>query len=394
MAQISDAEALLSISDGNERLSLLSLADDLMLHVFHLITCSKTLYRAARVCKRWNQLVDRALHLFQHAFLSVSPTTIVDALKLAPPNERILIVRGSKLTGPLIMTHALHIKAEEDVILRGQLLLRSSVHDACHGGIVEGLKIEHFMESAVVVSGGQVTTKPRWELRNCEITSSRKRSRSSTAIQIFPGGHLSLVGVSIDSAVHAVCVDGTPGRLSAVDCTFTNTKEAIVTRGGGRLSVEDSTFRSNNTAFLLDEHVIGVSRRNLVADGSMFGKFLRPAGFRCHSNTYASPDENADEDEVDDVSCETCGLHTWMEGNWLLLCDKCDKAFHTRCLAPPHFTEVPRGNWYCPNCAGDAMAVELDEVEVEADIGVVADGVEYHSIDGFIISAQAAPSAV
>lgn len=57
-------------------------------------------------------------------------------------------------------------------------------------------------------------------------------------------------------------------------------------------------------------------RNTLLGDGSMFGRFARPAGFRCHSNTYASPGEDADEeDEEDEVACAVCGVDTWIEGN-------------------------------------------------------------------------------
>ena len=47
--------------------------------------------------------------------------------------------------------------------------------------------------------------------------------------------------------------------------------------------------------------------------------------------------------------CEACGLETWAEGNWLLLCDNCPKAYHTRCLPTP-LEAVPEGEWLCPTC--------------------------------------------
>ena len=36
-------------------------------------------------------------------------------------------------------------------------------------------------------------------------------------------------------------------------------------------------------------------------------------------------------------TCEVCSIGTWIEGNWLLLCDGpgCDKAVHTQCLDVP-----------------------------------------------------------
>ena len=48
-------------------------------------------------------------------------------------------------------------------------------------------------------------------------------------------------------------------------------------------------------------------------------------------------------------ACEACGVATWLPGNWLLLCDACPKAYHTRCLAAP-LEAVPEGDWLCPCC--------------------------------------------
>ena len=56
----------------------------------------------------------------------------------------------------------------------------------------------------------------------------------------------------------------------------------------------------------------------------------------------------------DEERCAACGIGTWTEGNWLLLCDGpgCDKAYHTLCLSPP-LSSVPDDEWLCPSCAGD-----------------------------------------
>ena len=46
-----------------------------------------------------------------------------------------------------------------------------------------------------------------------------------------------------------------------------------------------------------------------------------------------------------------CGDASWIEGNWLLLCDGpgCEKAYHTMCLRPT-LDAVPEGDWLCPSC--------------------------------------------
>ena len=39
----------------------------------------------------------------------------------------------------------------------------------------------------------------------------------------------------------------------------------------------------------------------------------------------------------------------WVDGNELLLCDGCPRAYHLRCLDPP-LESVPVDDWICPSC--------------------------------------------
>lgn len=48
------------------------------------------------------------------------------------------------------------------------------------------------------------------------------------------------------------------------------------------------------------------------------------------------------------VSCEQCGSGD--REDELLLCDKCDKGFHMKCLRPI-VARVPIGSWLCPECS-------------------------------------------
>ena len=50
---------------------------------------------------------------------------------------------------------------------------------------------------------------------------------------------------------------------------------------------------------------------------------------------------------VDELSCEIC-RHTAHEAE-MLLCDHCNRGYHTFCLDPPLF-EIPRTAWFCSNC--------------------------------------------
>lgn len=51
--------------------------------------------------------------------------------------------------------------------------------------------------------------------------------------------------------------------------------------------------------------------------------------------------------------CEECGKGDAAEE--MLLCDKCDRGFHTFCLSPILVT-VPPGDWICPHCSQSTTA--------------------------------------
>ncbi|RZC07643.1 putative Histone-lysine N-methyltransferase ATXR5 isoform B [Glycine soja] len=50
-----------------------------------------------------------------------------------------------------------------------------------------------------------------------------------------------------------------------------------------------------------------------------------------------------------DLLCDQCGSGELPEE--LLLCDKCDKGFHMKCVRPI-VVRIPIGSWLCPNCQG------------------------------------------
>jgi len=43
-------------------------------------------------------------------------------------------------------------------------------------------------------------------------------------------------------------------------------------------------------------------------------------------------------------------------GEMLLLCDRCNYAYHMRCLKPPLAT-VPEGEWFCPECVDEKKSI-------------------------------------
>ncbi|XP_022741492.1 probable Histone-lysine N-methyltransferase ATXR5 isoform X4 [Durio zibethinus] len=53
--------------------------------------------------------------------------------------------------------------------------------------------------------------------------------------------------------------------------------------------------------------------------------------------------------DYSNIICEQCG--SGERSDELLLCDKCDKGFHMKCLRPI-VARVPIGSWLCPKCSG------------------------------------------
>lgn len=65
------------------------------------------------------------------------------------------------------------------------------------------------------------------------------------------------------------------------------------------------------------------------------------------------------------VSCEQC--RSGDRPDELLLCDKCDKGFHMKCVRPI-VVRVPIGSWLCPKCS-DRRRVRSRDFVVSAFFG-------------------------
>lgn len=50
----------------------------------------------------------------------------------------------------------------------------------------------------------------------------------------------------------------------------------------------------------------------------------------------------------------------------MLLCDDCDRGFHTSCLTPA-LPAIPRGGWWCPQCVGERAWVQGARCAAEDD---------------------------
>jgi len=60
-----------------------------------------------------------------------------------------------------------------------------------------------------------------------------------------------------------------------------------------------------------------------------------------------SPSKMQDIMAIVSTACEICGSKS--DEDSMLLCDGCDKGYHTYCIEPP-IEEVPEGDWFCPKC--------------------------------------------
>ena len=86
------------------------------------------------------------------------------------------------------------------------------------------------------------------------------------------------------------------------------------------------------------------------------GKCHRGRSCKWQHEMWAKPVDQvfcpgAPTDVPPDESCQVCaGTH---DEHLLLLCDGCDKGYHTSCLTPP-LLAIPEGEWLCPTCVAQS----------------------------------------
>ncbi|XP_054805322.1 probable Histone-lysine N-methyltransferase ATXR5 isoform X2 [Prosopis cineraria] len=66
-------------------------------------------------------------------------------------------------------------------------------------------------------------------------------------------------------------------------------------------------------------------------------------------------------DDYSDVLCDQCG--SGERPDELLLCDKCDKGFHMKCVRPI-VVRVPIGSWLCPKCSGEKRVRSFSQKKI------------------------------
>ncbi|XP_057432265.1 probable Histone-lysine N-methyltransferase ATXR5 [Lotus japonicus] len=72
-------------------------------------------------------------------------------------------------------------------------------------------------------------------------------------------------------------------------------------------------------------------------------------------------------EDYDDLVCDQCGSDD--RPDELLLCDKCDKGFHMKCLSPI-VIRVPIGSWLCPKCSRTKKPKRLTDNSILKFFGI------------------------
>lgn len=305
--------------------------EDIRQLIFSYITCIRVLHRARSTCRDWCEHLSSGIagDIWQNAWLTVpiqNPETgevllsVEHALARAPAGERICIAEGTRLRGQVLIGRPVHVRCEANVVLTGRIVLGDErsfmfmphyskvaslvVGDASSSaaaesvGVIDGLACMHFESESFAVDGGA------WRLANCKIDSLR-RQRAGTAVIVRNGGALGLIDCTINDAKHGVCLERANCAVHARGCKFENVKEgAVVTRGGGSVTVARSTFEGEGvTGLKLDALVRGHARQNTFGPGAqVFGRWAKPDGFRVFvGNTFADDEQREEaEEEVEE----------------------------------------------------------------------------------------------
>ncbi|OQR99800.1 hypothetical protein ACHHYP_04424 [Achlya hypogyna] len=106
---------------------------------------------------------------------------------------------------------------------------------------------------------------------------------------------------------------------------------------------------ASSSADLAEEAAPAMAKKRKLAPRKSKGKRKQ------HSDDEDDEDDD-DEDEVDEADlCELCRVNENDELS--LICDACDKVYHTYCLEPP-LKAIPAGDWVCPKCVKQEPSTE------------------------------------
>ena len=185
-----------------------------------------SLQRVACTCHAWGHLMRRgpstpASAIWGAAWLTVPmfgedgagnkvvTLTAADALRRAPPGERVRLRAGTTITEEVNVLQPVLLLAEANVTMKGKLVLQGGSFSSPHRrGTVRGLKLRHYMEEAVNVMGGH------WIIEDCEIDST-KRTRASSAVMVRNAATLDLRRCGVRDCAAAVVLERDTGKVHA-----------------------------------------------------------------------------------------------------------------------------------------------------------------------------------
>lgn len=143
-------------------------------------------------------------------------------------------------------------------------------------GVLTGLHLRHFYDTAVEVLGGH------WVLERCVIESARGEQRACAGVVVRGGARLELRDCVIKAASSAVLLSSAHCALRLRGCHFANTRAAIVSERGGHVDVRGCTFSVSNAqdvGLRLHSDTTGAVVNNAGADWhSLWGPVVPPVG--------------------------------------------------------------------------------------------------------------------
>jgi hypothetical protein len=163
---------------------------------------------------------------------------------------------------------------------------------------VRGLRIEHFYETAVTVTGG------KWALEGCEVLSSRAPNRACVGVVLRNASSAEVLNCLIRDCSAAVLLSSTRAHLLARGTSLLNARAAIESVRAGVLDVQECTFEvgTNDVGLRIAHDTAGVVCANRVlGPGSLWGRLAPPPAVRYRAHEDEGADAAHGEQEAADV---------------------------------------------------------------------------------------------
>jgi histone-lysine N-methyltransferase SETD2/UMP-CMP kinase len=84
-------------------------------------------------------------------------------------------------------------------------------------------------------------------------------------------------------------------------------------------------------------------------------------------------------EKVENMPCELCGSNDAVYDDQFLLCDNCNRGYHTFCLIPK-LEKIPEGAWFCPRCVKEKEQPSKEAEEAKDDMKEKKSSVENISL--------------